>query len=370
MMTSKVAIDVTSCAYAPLSGTGVYVRNIIAELPKLNRNVEYHLISSRLCDLSWAEGATKWFGKGELSRHNIIWWAIQGNRILSKIGADVFWSPFQFFPIGMSIKRRAILTILDLVWHRMPSAMNRRNYFWNRSMMRRSISKASSVITISNATRDDLINHFTTNDKGVNVIHLSASPEFCPADRSDLEETIYKYPACKNPYLLAVGALEPRKNHLGIVRALEKLRCSGCDNYNLVIVSSSGWRNGEFFDYLNKSHLKDNVYILRDVGQTDLRNIYNMAELLVFPSLMEGFGIPVLEAMACGCPVVTSNRSSMPEVAGDAAVLVDPNDVDNIASGIRQALGRKEELRRLGFERAKQFSWKKSAEQHLNILLN
>lgn len=367
-MTTKIAIDVTPCAYAPMSGTGMYVRSLVTELLALNSGIELHLISSKHCDLGWARNANKWFGGGELARHNVAWWAISGNRLLSKIGADVFWSPFQFFPIGMSSKRRSVLTVLDLVWYHMPLVMEWKNCILNKKMMRRSIKRASAIITISNTTRNDLLGRFKLDEKKVHSILLSASSDFGPSSEPELASTRQKYPVCVQPFILAVGALEPRKNHLRLVQAIERLRQDGI-KCNLIIAGSSGWKNEELFSYLNKNSSQEWVHILKDVGQKDLKSLYNMAELLAFPSLMEGFGIPIVEAMFCGCPVVTSNISSMPEVADNAAVLVNPYDVDDIASGVLRAIKRKDELRNLGLDRAKQFSWKISAEKHLEVLL-
>lgn len=368
-MTPRIAIDVTPYAYAPHSGTGVYVRSIVRELLALGVGAELHLISSKRCDLSWAVGASIWIGDGELSRHNIFWWITKGRRIVSRIGADCFWSVFQYLPLGGMGRTREVVSTLDLVWHRMPEMMEFRNWLFHRLMVPRSLRRADAVVAISKATADDLMKRLDVPREKIHVIPLAADPVFFPMMREEAGALIAAFPFSGREYVLAVGASEPRKNYLRLAQAVERLRAGAFPELNLVIAGSGGWKNTPFEIYATDSARQPWLHVVKGPTKELLRALYSRAGIFAFPSLLEGFGIPILEAMACGCPVVTSNCSSMPEVAGNVAMLVDPLSVDAIASGIAHGLMRRNELSQKGLERVKDFSWRHSAVRHMKVFM-
>ncbi|OGP12527.1 MAG: hypothetical protein A2052_00015 [Deltaproteobacteria bacterium GWA2_54_12] len=171
-------------------------------------------------------------------------------------------------------------------------------------------------------------------------------------------------------FVLFIGSLEPRKNIKGLLRAYSCLPEKMQKEFPMVIAGGRGWLNSDIPGLVSELGIKDRVHFAGFINDEDLSAVYSMASLFVYPSLYEGFGLPILEAMACGTPVVTSKTSSMPEVAGDAAALIDPSDADELAFSMRQLLesdAKRAELVIKGFERAKMFSWEKCARETLAV---
>jgi glycosyltransferase involved in cell wall biosynthesis len=197
----------------------------------------------------------------------------------------------------------------------------------------------------------------------VSVIPLAAGRHYRPLDEAEI------YPALKRhhiefPYILYVGSIEPRKNLPRLLVAYAHLRRRGSTRWRLVVAGPRKWKSGPVYDAVARLELAEHVHFAGFVPEADLPALYNGADLFAFPSLYEGFGLPVLEAMACGTPVVTANTSSLPEVAGAAALLVDPSDVEEIAGALRRVLedpALARDLRERGLARAAQFSWERTA---------
>jgi len=171
------------------------------------------------------------------------------------------------------------------------------------------------------------------------------------------------------PYVLTVGTIEPRKNHVRLIKAFEVV-ASAFPALKLVIAGKSGWLNGEVFKTAKESSVGSRILFLNYVSDADLPELYRLAEVMAYPSLYEGFGLPALEALACGTPVLTSNNSSLPEVVGEAALLVDPMSVSEIAAGLTAAIENPElrsRMRALGFIQARRFSWDRAARETLRV---
>jgi len=170
--------------------------------------------------------------------------------------------------------------------------------------------------------------------------------------------------------ILNVGTLEPRKNVVTLMKAFRKLMEKGFDGYKLVIAGDKGWLYEEIFKEVDRSDLKHEILFLGVVRDADLPMLYNCADMFVYPSLYEGFGLPPLEAMACGIPVIISNTSSLPEVIGNAGIMVDPGDVNSLSEAMYNVLEDKElrsQMSKNGLKRAKLFSWEKAAKEILEI---
>ena len=219
-----------------------------------------------------------------------------------------------------------------------------------------------AIFTVSNASRNDLVSRAGFSADRVHVIPNGIDPAFAPAPTAAVERALEKF-RIRSPYLLAVGIVEPRKNHRTLASAFKALG----PNYKevqLILVGADGWRVSEAWS-------GDDYGSIVRTGQMpldDLVCLYTGATAFCFPSLYEGFGLPVLEAMACGCPVIASNTSSLPEVTGDAAILVPPRDIDAWTSAIRQVLDDDDLLqamRNRGYDRAKAFSWSNAADRYL-----
>ncbi|HEX5165115.1 MAG TPA: glycosyltransferase family 1 protein [Thermomicrobiales bacterium] len=225
---------------------------------------------------------------------------------------------------------------------------------------------AREIIAISGQTRDDLVRHYRVDPAKISVIHSGVDHQrFRPLDVDTVQAVISRL-GINQPYLFFLSTVQPRKNVERLVEAFESLE----PGLTLVIAGSSGWLSEPIEARIAGSSASDRIRRLGVVADADVPALYNGAEAFVLPSLFEGFGMGVLEAMACGCPVVTSSRSSLPEVAGGAAILIDPFDIRSIRDGIVAAIKpqRRAELVAAGIERARNFTWQQTATATLDVI--
>jgi len=347
----KVGIDISQMAFA---GTGVasYTQNLVRSLLEIDKKNDYRLFFSSLRRKPPAEfkSVNLRFPPTFLE---VLWnrlHVLPIERFLGRV--DVFHSSDWLEPPTQCPK---VTTVHDLVVFRYPQTLHpkivknqRRKLEWVRK-------ETNLIIAVSESTKRDLVEILKISPKKIRVIYEATDPLFQKRLSPGRVNTVKKKYQLKKNYLLAVGTREPRKNLKKVIEAFELL---GRKDLDLVIAGKFGW--GEDIKMANGK-------ILGYVPKEDLPGLYTAAEVFVYPSLYEGFGLPVLEAMACGVPVVTSNTSSLPEVAGKAGVLVNPQESEAIAGGIEKALDQASELREKGFKQAQKFSWKKTAEQTLAV---
>jgi len=232
------------------------------------------------------------------------------------------------------------------------------------------IERADAIIAISNHTKLDLIKYFDAPEDKITVTHLAADKAFTRIVDHDILKKIRQKYSLPHDFVLFVGSLEPRKNLPTLLAAYALLQQTFKNKFSLVIVGSEGWLNDQIKLLITELKISENVCFTGYVAQEHLSAIYSMASVFVYPSLYEGFGLPVVEAMACGTPVITSNVSSIPEVVGDAAVLIDPINKEELALTIERVLGDedlRESLRISGIARAKTFSWERCARETLEV---
>ncbi|GAB4535434.1 MAG: glycosyltransferase family 1 protein [Anaerolineae bacterium] len=261
-----------------------------------------------------------------------------------------------------------VLTVHDLIFHHFPQHHKRLNYWYLNAAMPLYCQRASAIIAVSQATKEDLVHCYGVSPAKISVVHEAAAPHFRQASPAQIVAARARYGLPDN-YLLHVGTIEPRKNLSRLLEALHRLRTSG-QEMALVLVGHKGWLYRGFFQRLEELALGDAVVMPGYVPDADLAAIYSGARLVVVPSLYEGFGLPILEAMACGAPVASSNTSSLPEVGGDAARYFDPGDVEAMADTIL-SVWRDEDLRESmsqeGLARAGGFSWARAARETMAI---
>ncbi|MDD5617925.1 MAG: glycosyltransferase family 1 protein, partial [Candidatus Omnitrophica bacterium] len=291
----------------------------------------------------------------------------------AKDNIDIFWATQNMASPFFSKRIKTVITMHDLVWYLMPKFLWLKNWPLLRLLGLISIKKASCVICDSNATKSEL-QQLPVKARDIKVIYSGLDKDFTRIDDAAARDIIEKKYGLKGKFILCVSTLEPRKNHVRLIKAYEKI-FDNIKEYKLVIVGCKGWRYKEIFETQSQlsQEIKKQVVFLDYIQKHDLIALYSISDLLVFPSLREGFGLPIVEAMACGCPVATSNLSSMPEVAGDAAVLFNPYDIDNISKAIYSVLsnaGLKEELVNKGYENIKRFSWEEAALEILSVFEN
>ncbi len=276
---------------------------------------------------------------------------------------------FTNFVLSVASSCPMVLTIHDLSFKIFPRTHSLRNVVWTRSLVPVSVRRSWRIIAVSNNTKLDLIRLMNLNSSKVEVIHEGVTGEFRPEPAADDEEALAHYGIVK-PYVLFVGTLEPRKNINLLIKGFDKITEKHPD-VHLVLAGRRGWMAQAIFDELERRDLLGKVHITGYVREHYLPALYRHSSALIYPSLYEGFGLPPLEAMASGTPVIVSKGSSLPEVVGDAGLYVNPLDADELANKMDMVLsdaGLADGLRAKGLERAGQFSWQGAAEKTLEIL--
>lgn len=262
------------------------------------------------------------------------------------------------------LRRPTVITVHDLIFARYPAHHTRRNRWFLQVAMPIFVKAADAIIAVSQHTRRDLIELYGTPAEKIHVIYEGVDPTFVPAAATAIQAVQGRY-SPDRPYLLMVGTLEPRKNHAAAMRALVRLKAAGLP-HRLLVVGGEGWRFAPIAGLVQELGLTDDVTFAGYVEGADLPALYGGAACVLQPSLYEGFGFPVLEALACGAPVVCSNASSLPEVAGEAALLVEPNNDEALAAAIRRVLtepGLRAAMIGRGLGHAAQFRWDRCAQE-------
>ena len=261
-----------------------------------------------------------------------------------------------------------VLTVHDLIYHLFPEHHKALNYHYLNRTMPLYCRRADAIIAVSESTRRDLIDQYHIDPAKITVVYEAAASHFQPAppDRVDPVRSRYSLP---DRFLIHVGTLEPRKNLVRLLNAVAALREAEI-KVNLVLVGARGWLYEGFFRRLEELALEDTVRVLGYVPDEDLPALYCAARACVLPSVYEGFGLPVLEAMACGTPVVCSRAASLPELGGEAARYFDPYDTEDMASALRQVWeseSLQEEMSTSGLAQSARFSWTKTAEETVAV---
>lgn len=297
-----------------------------------------------------------------------------GNVLLSeathRLKLDILHDPNGIAPfLGPALGTKRIVTIHDAFAYVHPETHNRLDnwrYLW---MLPATARQANAVITVSGRSRQDIQQLMRMPAERLHVIPEGVDTTFKPLPHTAARQAILAHYGIKSPYLLYVGGINARKNIAGLFEAYARVRDQH-PGVSLVVAGKRQWQTGEIDTTLRRFNLENDVVFTGYVADGDLPALYSAAEAFVFPSLYEGFGLPPLEAMACGTPVITSNTSSLPEVVGDAAITVDPYDVDALAAAITRVLSDAElraELRARGLARAAQFTWERAARETLDV---
>ncbi|MCP4268627.1 MAG: glycosyltransferase family 4 protein [Candidatus Brocadiaceae bacterium] len=260
-----------------------------------------------------------------------------------------------------------ILTVHDIAFVRFPNLFNKSRQMYKKYIFERSIKRANLIIAPSNSTKKDILHYYGIKEERIKVVSNGIESRFHPIGNVEEYRRRNKLPS---KMILNVGTLEPRKNIVTLIKAFKKLSGKGLKEYRLVVAGSKGWLYKQILEEIENSDVSSSILYLDVVNDKNLPELYNCADIFVYPSLYEGFGLPPLEAMACGIPVITSNTSSLPEVVGDAGIMVDPTDVNSLSDAMCKVLKDKElrlRMRNMGLERSKLFSWNNTAKKILKI---
>jgi len=285
--------------------------------------------------------------------------AISTNKPINQSTTPLYHATEHLLPY---LRTPTVLTVHDLIFLRQPQHHTRRNRLFLQLAMPRFVRAADAIIAVSQHTRRDLLELYRTPAEKIHVIHEGIDAAFAPAGADEIARVRAAY-SPERPYLLMVGTLEPRKNHAEALRTLARLKAAGFPHC-LVIVGGAGWLFEPVRALVDELDLAGDVHFTGYVPAADLPPLYSGAACFLLPSLYEGFGFTVLEAMACGAPVVCSNVSSLPEVVGHAALTVSPHDEEALLAAVQRVLQNQslaQSLRQRGMDRAAQFQWARCA---------
>ncbi len=373
-----IGVDYTAAAWQG-AGIGRYTRELIAATVPRDRSLRYVLFYAAgglppngryLRDLSALCAANPHVRARPIPLSprllTILWQRLRlpipVEALIGKI--DILHAPDFVLP---PTRARALLTVHDLTFMVRPETADAGLRRYLMSAVPRSLRRADLVLVDSLATGADVSRQLGVGQERVRLLYPGVNPRFRPLPATECEPLRAQLGLPKS-FLLFVGTLEPRKNLVRLIAAFAQLTAGGAyPDLHLVIAGRRGWLYEEIFAAVERLGLAERVRFLDCVDDAHLPGVYNLANAFVYPSLYEGFGLPVLEALACGTPVVTASVSSLPEVVGDAAVLVDPLDQAAIASGIARALGEHERLRAAGPSQAQRFSWDSAAAGLIDI---
>lgn len=374
----NILIDARLLTRGQISGIEDYARGVINEMLQNHKEHNYAFFWSGIKKVDFPK---EW----QLPNVSVINWVVP-NRILDicirvlkwpKIDtiwpADVIWSP-HFFLLPKPKNAKRIITFHDLSPEHFPNLYPLRKRVWHwQQNYRNQMNQADHLIAVSEFTKKDIISTFGIQEKKVTAIHSGINPFFKYIEKTDAGLRLFQNANnLTRPYFLFVGTLEPRKNISRIIRAFSLFKeREGCKNFELIIVGKKGWLFNSIFNEAKKSLFSSDIRFWGEVSYDELRYLYNGAFGFLWPSLFEGFGHPPLEAQACGVPVIASNRSSLPEVLQDSALLTSPQNIEEIVVAMEQLVLHneiRETLIARGYENIKRFSWRATSDSLIKVI--
>lgn len=341
-MTVRIVIDGRPLV-GERTGIGVYTAEIAA---RLDADIRPLLAShAPIRDLEGIEEIDRRVDPAPLG---VLWQQGKLARIVEQEDAALLWGPHGTIPLGL--RRPAVINVHDLTAITMPRAHRLRTLLSFNPIIGQSIARAERIMVISRHTADAIVRGFAVSPSQIEIVPGGVNPYFSPGPAPNDEE----------PFILYVGSIEPRKGIGDLIDAWESLG----DPPRLVLAGASGWKNEDLRRRARPGIESGKIEVTGFIDRPTLRDLYRRCTVFVYPSHFEGFGLPILEAMACGAPVLTTRGGAIPEAAGDAGIIVDPGDPEALARELRRLLGSaalRRELRERGIERAASFDWNRPA---------
>lgn len=370
---ATIGIDYTP-AYEQGAGIGRYVRDLVSALTHSGTQNQYKLLVAGLqADRPLVPEYNPNF-QWRPTRLTPVFLARMWHRLRVPLPVNWFTGQIDLFHATdfvlppLTSSTRSILTVHDLSFVRVPETATPSLKRYLDDVVPRSVRRADHILADSQATKDDLIELYGTPSNKITVLLSGVDERFKPSTRPrDHLRDRYNLP--DGDYIFSIGTVQPRKNYERLVTALARLRERGYE-IQLVIAGAKGWLDTPIYDTVHRLGVSDAVHFLGFVADEDLPDLYTHATAFAFPSLYEGFGFPVLESMACGTPVLTSNVSSLPEVAGKSALTVDPYDIEAITDGLERLLSDsalRQHCIEEGFRHVQRFNWAQSAQLLLRV---
>jgi len=360
-----IGIDVRIVHYAR-GGISNYVLHLLGALALLDTDTDYYVLHSRKDHNPLLPGPNFCPVACWTPSHHRLERRAMGIEV-ARLGLDLLHSP-DFIPPASGY-RRSVITVHDLNFLYYPQFLTAESHRYYNQQIEWAVRRADHILADSHATKSDLISMLKVPPEKVTVVHLAADSTFRPSPETEVRRVAARY-GLEPGYLFFVGTLEPRKNLPGLLQAYRLLLNEEVTAAPLVLVGGKGWLYDEVFERVEALRLTERVRFLHDVPDADLVGLYNGASVLAMPSFYEGFGLPALEAMACGTPVVVAERASLPEVVGEAGLLVNPDDPADIARALARVLTEeplRARVRELGLAQAARFTWEETARKTLAI---
>ncbi|MHB8682768.1 MAG: glycosyltransferase family 4 protein [Dehalococcoidia bacterium] len=366
----RIAIDATSIPPKP-AGAGVYAIELVRALAERGERGDGYAVFARG---GWfeeiARGRKNWrveHVRAPSRPRRTAWEQTRLPGRLRALGIDVLHSTHHTLPLA-PMRCRRVVTVHDVTFFRIPARYPPARRLYMQASTRLAAAVADAIIVPSRAVRDDVLRALGVAASKVRVVYEAPAARFVPVDREHAAAIMGAY-GIDAPYILSVGSLEPGKNRARLIRAVHALHGEGF-RQRLVVVGQRAWRFEEELALVGELGMEGRVVFPGYVRDEHLPALYAGADAFALPALYEGFGLPVVEAMACGTPVLTSNTGATAEVAGDAALLVDPLSAGAIRDGLRALLSDaalREDLRARGLRRAAEFSWRRAADETLAV---
>ena len=368
----RIGIDALPLRGAP-TGIGNYIYGLMRWFPKIAGQHEYFLYSNRAIhpfppsEKELQQRIDTFFGFCP----GALWLLGRAAGLAKNDQVEVFWSATPVLPLRLPAGVLKVVTVHDMVWLRCPETTTRYNLFLQKTFAQRGIAEADFVIVNSLSTQEELVQTLGIPREKVRLIYPSISERYRPEHPKQAAKYIASKYDVPSHYMATVGTVEPRKNLTLLIKALLILKNKGQLACPLLIVGAKGWKNSNLFQEIRTSGLSDDeVRFMGYVPDEDMPYFYSGAQVFLFPTLYEGFGLPPVEAMACGTPVIASNAQCMPEVLGDAAILESPTSAERFAAAITGVLSDealRQAMRTQGIRRARKFCSQTSALQLVEI---
>lgn len=345
------------------AGVANYVHHLVTDLKKMTDLTTIKYGSSNLYEET--HSIVPFYPK--LPFNTLIWSSAVALQSSKFNHLDLVHNPSQY-PLPLPCHKRYLMTIHDITAITMPDYHTRYRTIYSRAFLRSNITRATHIVSDSESTKQDLINHLNINPEKISVIHLAADSNFHSSGNLEITKIRKKYSLLK-PFILFVGTIEPRKNIPTLFSAFKEL-IRYYPEYELVIIGRNGWKFQETYLALSHLNLENSVRFLTYVPHEDLPVLYGASSLFVFPSWYEGFGLPPLEAMQCGVPVIVSDRGSLPEIVGPEGCMVPPDDSHSLMEAMEKYLtdiNARESQIRYNLKRTTLFSWDRCAKETAQI---
>ncbi|KXG77771.1 glycosyltransferase family 4 protein [Thermotalea metallivorans] len=365
----KIGIDARVASWHIGSGLGNYTIQIISNLKNIDQANRYMLFYPENND----DGTNNLFRScsgGEGERRRDFWQLMYRTEWKKGPKVDIFHNTVNGIGIPRKGKHKLVITLHDLIPYIMPETVDKPHLEYVLRHTPEAIARAEKIITVSHHSKKDIMRYFHVPKEKIEVIYHAADKIFKPMDKTEARNKIGEKYYIANPFILYLGGFSPRKNIARLIRAFHLICRELEGDYKLVILGEPSRTYANLKRLVEKLKIQDKVIFAGFIPTGDLPVFYNACECFVYPSLYEGFGLPPLEAAACGVPVVTSKISSIPEIMGSCCTYVNPYEIVDIAQGIYDTLTDQELRKRLiekGLQHSKNFSWEKASLQTLKV---